>query len=556
MPGIFHLVEFQMSFLLFIALAGYLLASRINQSAVIGEILVGLVVGPSVLGIITYTDFVSSIAHLGAVVLLFVVGLEFRLEDIAKPKYLMIAASGVAVPWVTGYALSVLFDFSFGSSVFIATALTATSIAITANVLKEMGRLKTEAARAIIGAAVIDDVLSLLVLAVGSGLVAGALSFVSLAAVFTKAVLFLGIGAAAGHFGLRKVLALIDETKFTRRYPEIPFIFATMLAFLYGMAAELMGLSAIVGAFIAGASLAGVTLRNGRDLYHGSESLMIIFSSIFFVSLGILADIRTLDAQSPCVSRCPDRRCICFQADRLRRRRPPVPQRPQGFDDHRLRHGSPGGGGDDHRADRSRRGPDPAGRLRQYHPHEPLHYHHHSHCSAELAVQDRGRLGQEGTGTITLPVCVMGQPAWRKGRQSRSVSPFVSENDGSREQEVEDCDRDPCDSNGNPVAQDHAGDLFHLLPAALDVRTVRLDQEDAAQDDSRQGGKKVPDNEDVLPGRKDEELDHSDRRGRHSDDGLRRFIGAQVLEGSEEGHLLAEIVPGEGEACNQVCKDG
>jgi Kef-type K+ transport system membrane component KefB len=297
MAHILHLIEFQMSFLLFIALAGYLLASRVNQSAVIGEILLGLVVGPSLLGIVTYTDFVSSIAHLGAVVLLFVVGLEFRLEDIAKPRYLLIAACGVVFPWAAGYSLSLLFGFSFGSSVFIATALTATSIAITANVLKEMGKLKTEAARAIIGAAVIDDVLSLLVLAVGSGLVAGELSFVSLALVFAKALLFLGVGGVVGHFVLRRLLTLIDGSKFTRRYPEVTFIFATMLAFLYGMGAELMGLSAIVGAFIAGASLAGVTLHNGKDLYKGSEYLMVIFSSVFFVSLGILADVRSLDVR-------------------------------------------------------------------------------------------------------------------------------------------------------------------------------------------------------------------------------------------------------------------
>ncbi|HUI72936.1 MAG TPA: cation:proton antiporter [Spirochaetia bacterium] len=297
MTSLVHLIEFQMSFLLFIALAGYLLASRVNQSAVIGEILVGLLVGPSVLGIITYTDFVSSIAHLGAVVLLFVVGLEFRLEDIARPRYVVIAASGVIVPWVMGYFTSLLFGFSFGSSVFIGTAMTATSIAITANVLREMGRLQTEAARAIVGAAVIDDVLSLLALAVGNGVVAGDITILSLSVVLAKAVAFLAVGGLAGHFGLRKLLGLIDATEFTRRYPEVTFIFATMLAFLYGMAAELMGLSAIVGAFIAGASLAGVTLRNGKDLHEGSESLMIIFSSIFFVSLGVLADIRSLEGK-------------------------------------------------------------------------------------------------------------------------------------------------------------------------------------------------------------------------------------------------------------------
>jgi Kef-type K+ transport system membrane component KefB len=292
-----QLIEFQMSFLLFIALAGYLLASRINQSAVIGEILVGLLVGPSLLGIITYTDFVSSIAHLGAVVLLFVVGLEFRLEDIAKPKYLLIALCGVLLPWVMGYFTSLLFGTPFGSSIFIATALTATSIAITANVLKEMGTLQTGTAQAIIGAAVLDDVLGLLALAVGKGLVAGGVSALTLLAVFAKAAVFLAAGALIGHFGLRRLLVLIDGSGFTRRYPEVTFIFAMMLAFLYGMGAELIGLSAIVGAFIAGASLAGVTLRNGKDVAEGSESLMIIFSAVFFVSLGILADVRSLDTR-------------------------------------------------------------------------------------------------------------------------------------------------------------------------------------------------------------------------------------------------------------------
>jgi Kef-type K+ transport system membrane component KefB len=294
---IIHSVEFQMTFLLFVALAGYLLASRINQSAVIGEILVGLLVGPSVLGIITYTDFVSSLAHLGAVFLLFVVGMEFRLEDIAKPRYLLIATAGVIVPWIMGYFISILFTFSFGAAVFIGTALTATSIAITANVLKEMGKLKTEVARAIIGAAVIDDILGLLVLAVSNGVVSHAFSVLSVAWIFAKAILFLATGAVIGHYVFRKLLTILDSTAFTRRYPEVTFIFATMLAFLYGIVAEMIGLSAIVGAFLAGASLGGVKLRHGKDVHQGSEFLQIIFASVFFVSLGILADVRALETR-------------------------------------------------------------------------------------------------------------------------------------------------------------------------------------------------------------------------------------------------------------------
>ena len=94
---------FQMSLLLFVALAGYLVASRINQSAVIGLILVGIVVGPSALGLITYTDFVSGLANLGAVILLFVIGLEFKIQDIVGIRNGVIAAVGVIVPWIGGY---------------------------------------------------------------------------------------------------------------------------------------------------------------------------------------------------------------------------------------------------------------------------------------------------------------------------------------------------------------------------------------------------------------------------------------------------------------------
>ena len=90
-------------------------------------------------------------------------------------------------------------------------------------------------------------------------------------------------------------LIAIDNMKFTKRSPEVTFLFAAMIAFLYGVAAEVFGLSAIVGAFIAGTSLGGITFRNGRDLHRGSESITAVFASIFFVSLGILSDVRSLD---------------------------------------------------------------------------------------------------------------------------------------------------------------------------------------------------------------------------------------------------------------------
>lgn len=286
--------EFQMSLLMFVALAGYLIAYRINQSAVVGIILAGIVVGPSLLNWVTYTDFVSTLAHLGAVVLLFTIGLEFNIKDLLKARYFVIALFGVIVPAVGGYFLARLFNYDNNASIFIGTALTATSIAITANVLREIGKLQTEAAKAIIGAAVIDDVLALLALSFSEGLVSGNIDAASLSITAAKAVGFIIVGILVGKFLLGRLMARLDKTKIAAKYPESLFIFAIMVAFLYAMAAEYVGLSAIVGSFMAGASFAGVKLTRAHIFREGAEHLQIIFASIFFVSLGIIMDLREM----------------------------------------------------------------------------------------------------------------------------------------------------------------------------------------------------------------------------------------------------------------------
>ena len=292
MSGIESTIEFQMSLLLFVALLGYHIASRINQSVVVGEILVGLLIGPSVLNLITYANFVEGLAHLGAVVLLFVVGLEFKFSNVYRFNYFMIALVGVIVPWIGGYYLAQSFQYDFKTSVFIGTALTATSIAITANVLREMGKLNTKAAEAIIGAAVIDDILSLLVLAVSNQVVQGNISLIEDALIVLKAVLFVVVGSYFGQKVISPYLEKRDQHPMSKKYPEMLFLFAMMIAFLYSLIAEIMGLSAIIGAFLAGVSIEGVKLKHSKDFHEGAEYLHIIFASIFFVSLGILVDIR------------------------------------------------------------------------------------------------------------------------------------------------------------------------------------------------------------------------------------------------------------------------
>jgi Kef-type K+ transport system membrane component KefB len=295
--GLLTTIEFQLSLLLFVALAGYLIASKINQSAIVWEILVGIAIGPSLLGLITYTESVQSFAQLGAVVLLFVVGLEFNIKDIFNIKYGIIAFIGVVIPWIGGFFLAEFFGYDFVSSVFVGTALTATSVAITANVLREMGKLQTEAAKAIIGAAVIDDVLGLLVLSFSMQITSKTLSIYPVLLIIIEALIFMIVGAYVGHVYLSKFIEKFDATKLAGRFPETVFIFAMMIAFFYAMIAELIGLSAIVGAFLAGVALTSVTIKHGKNFKEGAEYLMIIFASIFFVSLGVLADFHTLTLQ-------------------------------------------------------------------------------------------------------------------------------------------------------------------------------------------------------------------------------------------------------------------
>ena len=292
--GILASIEFQMSLLMFVALAGYLIAYRINQSAVVGIILAGIVVGPSLLGLVTYTDFVSSLGHLGAVVLLFTIGLHFNIKEIINLKYSIIAFFGLVVPWVSGYYLAVVFGFDFGAAMFVGIALTATSIAITANVLKEMGKLQTKAAKAIIGAAIIDDVLSLLALSISGGIVSGDLSLASILITIVKAIGFLVLGGFLGSMLLTRLMVKLDNTRFCDKYPEVIFIFAIMIAFLYSLLAELFGLSAIIGSFLAGVALTRVKLRHEVAFREGAEHLQIIFASIFFISLGILLDFHVI----------------------------------------------------------------------------------------------------------------------------------------------------------------------------------------------------------------------------------------------------------------------
>jgi len=291
-------IEFQMSLLLAVALAGHLLSGLVRQPAVVGQILAGLIVGPSLLGLITYTTFVANIAHLGAIVLLFVVGLEFRARELAAVRPFIIAVAGIIVPWLTGYLVARGFGFENDRALLIGVALSATSIAITADALRELGRLQSPEARLIIGAAVIDDVLALLALSLAEQLGSGVIDPVVIALMAVKAILFIGVGAWLGQKLLAPLCNRIDASHLAVRSPEFVFILGLLTAFVYALVAEYIQLSAIVGAFVAGVVFEGIHVNKSQSVHVGAGYVRAAFGAVFFVSLGVLADLRTLGTET------------------------------------------------------------------------------------------------------------------------------------------------------------------------------------------------------------------------------------------------------------------
>lgn len=281
-----------MSLLLFAALAGHLLAIGLRQPAVVGEILMGLAFGPTLLGWISYTEFISGIAQLGAIALLFVVGLEFKLREILTPENTLIALLGVVVSCIAGYWLARVFGFDSQRAFLIGVALSATSIAITADVLRELGQLHSDTAKAIIGAAVLGNIVALLALSYARQSTSADVNVFKVMELVTKGLLFFAVAAAMGRLVLARWIRHLDQTSIANRYPQFVFIFAMLIAFAYAMLAEWTGLSVILGAFVAGISLEGIELRVSRRFTEGADYLRILFGAVFFVSLGVLADLR------------------------------------------------------------------------------------------------------------------------------------------------------------------------------------------------------------------------------------------------------------------------
>ena len=262
---------------------------RLRQPAVIGELLVGVALGSHALGLIGHSVAHEVFQELGAIVLLFAVGLDTPPSHLKAVggRSAAVGIAGIALPFAAGYALLLAVDGDGLEAAFMGTAMVATSVGVTARVLADLGRVEEPESRVILGAAVVDDILGLLVLAVVSGVAAGSLSAGSVAAL---AGLAIGFVVLVGGVGPRVILMLTPWLDRLGR--DGLFVFAFGLCLGLAAIAGALQLAAIIGAF-----LAGLALAETRDRYELEERLAPVYAFLvpfFFVVTGSLVDLGAL----------------------------------------------------------------------------------------------------------------------------------------------------------------------------------------------------------------------------------------------------------------------
>lgn len=273
-----------------------IVARKLKAPQVVGEIIAGLLIGPSVLGLVAQTDFLSGMAEIGVILLMFTAGLETNLNDLKKTglKSCLIACAGVLVPLVFGTLLFMGFygfypmgTEGFYRALFVGVILTATSVSITVETLREMGKLKGEIGTTIVSAAIIDDVIGIVVLSFVIGFKNPDSNPVS---VIWNTVIFFSIAIVSGYI-IYKIFK-----KLSKRYPHKRRIsimgLALCLVFAY-IAERYFGIADITGAFVA-----GVILCNLRDSEYIAEQMdlnsYILFAPIFFASIGLKTQINEM----------------------------------------------------------------------------------------------------------------------------------------------------------------------------------------------------------------------------------------------------------------------
>lgn len=262
-----------------------LVTKRFDMPQVVGALLAGLIFGPAMLGILHETTFMDQVAEIGVIVLMFTAGLETDIQELKRSgkASFVIALAGVVLPLAGGFAVAALFNKGTDAvlqNVFIGVILTATSVSISVETLKELGQLSTRSGNAILGAALIDDILGIICLTVITSL---ADKTVNIAMVSVKIVAFFVLSGVIGflaHKGMSRWMN--DKTSDKRRFVVVAFAFCLLYAYV---AERFFGVADITGAFIAGL----VISNTGKTTYIASRfetSSYMLLSPIFFASIG------------------------------------------------------------------------------------------------------------------------------------------------------------------------------------------------------------------------------------------------------------------------------
>ncbi len=283
--------------ILFAKLFG-LLAKKLKAPQVVGEIVAGLIIGPSVLGLVGQSDFISQLAEIGVLLLMFSAGLETDLKELLKtgPAALAIACAGVAVPLLGGYLLySCFYGFSaagtesFYRAVFTGVIMTATSVGITVQTLRELGRLKGRIGTLIMSAAIIDDVIGIIVLTFVIGFKSPDAHPLQ---VVVSTALFFAFALVVGYI-IYKVFKVIDKKYFHQR--RIPILGLCLCFAMAYIAERFFGIADITGAYVA-----GIILCNLRDSEYIAEKMDIssymLFGPVFFASIGLKTELSGVTA--------------------------------------------------------------------------------------------------------------------------------------------------------------------------------------------------------------------------------------------------------------------
>ncbi|MFF2092111.1 cation:proton antiporter [Paenibacillus sp. NPDC058174] len=278
-----------MIFILYLALiilftkAAGAISVKLGQPSVLGKLLAGILLGPAILGWVQPDDFIGHFSEIGVLLLMFIAGLETDLDQLRKnwKASFAVAVGGIILPFIGGYALAAGFGLTNNEALFLGLLLCATSVSISVQTLKEMDRLGSREGTTILGAAVLDDVLVVILLAVMMSFL-GTAGDVSIGLLIGKKALFFIIVIAAGWFIVPRFMKLFAPFKVTEAVMSAGLI--VCLAFSYF--AEMMGIAGIIGAFAAGIAISQTSFK------HQVESKIepiayTLFVPVFFVSIGL-----------------------------------------------------------------------------------------------------------------------------------------------------------------------------------------------------------------------------------------------------------------------------